>query len=510
MKKKPILIIIGLFLLPIVLRTVWYYRGIYLPSKDLQVPDFVGLSMDEPELSTPFVSEKTVSKGHIAVIFDQAHSNQYQISEIEAMVDDLLWQDAEVITLAEDEALGELLKNASAFVSIAPTKDFSDLEVQEVQSFVERGGRLLVIADPTRSTSEYVSSRAESVQVANKLLEPYHLAFRSDYAYNIDHHEGNFRNVYLSPNTSDDLTKKIDEVVFYAARTISSYETNLMAGDENTLSSLTDTGGDLSLAALAGNNNVLVIGDFTFLTSPYYQVADNYQFITNINRFLISGERQRTFADFPYFFSSPIGVYLTHGIALDNDLLQSLDGLKAVYAAQDLPLDIVENDNAEQDLIVLGLIPPDAELEPYLADLDIQFGTQVLPTATMQVTPTPTGDRNEEVVAETEIAPTANPVIARSNEIYIAGLGQIPRGEYNFFLLKGEKNRTLLIILADDQDELINMLDMLASGNISNCYTEGNIALCQQNNRGWKPTSTPVIPTQEVNETTPTATSEVQ
>lgn len=510
MKKKYILIVTGIFLLPIVLRTAWYYRGVYHPSKDLQVPDFVGLSMHEPELSTPFVSEKTATSGHITVVFDQAHSNQYQISEIEAMVDDLLWQDAEVITLAEDENLGELLRSANAFVSIAPTKDFSDLEVQEVQSFVERGGRLLVIADPTRSTSEYISSRAESVEVANKLLEPYHLAFRSDYAYNIDRHEGNFRNVYLSPKTSDDLTKKTDEVVFYAARTISSYETNLIAGDENTLSSLTDTGGELSLAALAGDN-VLAIGDFTFLTSPYYQVADNYQFITNIDRFLISGERQRTFEDFPYFFSHPIGVYLTDGISLDADLLQSLDELKEIYAAQDLPLDVIENDNGKQDLMVLGLIPPDAELDPYLTGLNIQFGTQTFPTATSQATPSTTNELTETETAVQETTPTPSTVSMRSNEIYISGLGQIPRGEYSFFLLKNDGDRTILIILADNQDDLIDMLDMLASGSTANCYIEGDIALCQHNNHTWKPTPTPIISEQVVSEeATPTAAGEAQ
>jgi hypothetical protein len=190
---------------------------------------------------------------------------------------------------------------------------------------------------------------------------------------------------------------------------------------------------------------------------------------------------------------------------LDNDLLQSLDSLKAVYTVKDLPLDIVENDDGDQNLIVLGLIPPNTELEPYLVGLNIQFGIQVLPTATLQITPAPTDEGIEEVAAET--TPTASPALVRSNEIYIAGLGQIPHGEYSFFLLKEEENRTILIILADNQNEVIDMLDMLASGDISNCYTEGNIALCKQNNQGWKPTSIPVVTSQEVDDTTPTATA---
>jgi len=503
MKARSILIAIGLFLIPVIARTLWYYQGIYIPGKNLQEPDFLSLEIPNPELSTPFAPDKIDTSENGMVVFDLAHSNQYQISEIEVLVDDLEWQGVQVTTLDENEDLGTILKGANAFVSIAPTKNFTEDEIQQIQLFVERGGRLLVIADPTRSSSEYTISRVESVQVANKLLEPFHLTFRNDYAYNVYEHEGNFRNVFIQPEDKNELTKNVSEVVFYAARTISSYEFNVMAGDENTLSSLTDTGGNLCLVALSGEN-VLAIGDFTFLTSPYYQVADNYQFLTNIVQFLISGERQKTFDDFPYLFSQPIGILASEKIVFDQELMAQIGELKEMYAMQDLPMEFLESDDEDYDLIVLGFIPPDQTIHDYLAGFDIQFGSQTKSVSVQQATPSGT------VESETEPTPTPTQSSLRSGQIYIGGLGQVPQDEFGFFFLKSENDRTMLIILSDNQDDLVDLLEMLVQGNLGNCYTENSIAMCEQNNIGWKPTSTPISESEEVFEATPTITIEVK
>ncbi len=503
MKARYLLLAIGLFLLPVIARTLWYYQGVYTPSKNLQTPDFLSLEIPNPELSTPVVSDivkNTVGAG--IVVFDLAHANQYQISEIEVLIDDLKYQGAEIVTLDEGEDLSTLLKGAAAFVSIAPTMNFTEDEIQQIQTFVERGGRLLVIADPTRSSSEYAISRAESVQVANKLLEPYQITFRNDYAYNVYDHEGNFRNVFLEPQDENELTKNISEIVFYAARTISSYQFNVIAGDENTLSSLTDAGGDLCLVALS-EGNVLAMGDFTFLTSPYYLVADNYQFITNISQFLVNGERQKTLDDFPFVFSNPIGILTTDKIILDQDLLEQISELKEMYAQQDLPIEFLESDNEEYDVIVLGLIPPDQTVNEYLAGFDIQFGPQTNSSAVPQITP-------DETV-EAKIEPSATPVPVqsplRSGQIYIGGLGQVSQGDFGFFFLKTENNRTILILLSDNQNDLMDLLALLAHGSLENCFIENSIALCAQNNTGWKPTPTPSIEIEETLQPTPTATA---
>lgn len=500
MKAKTILVVIGLFLIPILARTLWYYQGIYVPSKNLQTPDFLSLEITNPELSTPVLSAPVKTEKSGTVVFDLAHANQYQISEAEILVADLKERGAEIVTLDEGEDLATLLKEASAFVSIAPTMNFTEDEIQEVQAFTERGGRLMVIADPTRSSSEYATSRAESVQVANKLLEPYQIIFRNDYAYNVYDHEGNFRNIYLEPEAENELTEDIHQVVFYAARSISSYASNLLAGDENTLSSLTDTGGDLCLATQSGN--VLALGDFTFLTSPYYQVADNYQLVTNIGKFLLDGERQTTFDDFPYLFTHPIGILTSSKIVLDQDLLEQVSKLKEFYADQDLRVEFLEKDDETYDLILLGLIPPDETINEYLKGFDVQFTTQPRAAANAQPTVNATGEATEEAT----LTPTATQPALRAGQVYIGGLGQITQNDFGFLFLKTEEGRTVLILLSDNQDDLVDLLAIIPSGKLQNCYIENSIALCEQNKNGWKATSTPSVETEEAIQPTSTPT----
>lgn len=508
MKIRNILIAIALILIPVLVRSLWFYQGVYIPGKELQEPDFLELSIQNPELSTPDVSQREESQENAIVVFDLAHSNQFQLAEIDIVLDEILWQGGTIATLDEDEDLQNLLKTASAFISIAPTRDFSEEEVQAVQSFVERGGRLVVIADPTRSSSEYIVSRAESVEIANKLLEPYHLTFRNDYAYNIARHEGNFRNVYLQPLARDTLTSGVDEVVMYAARTISSYEDNLLAGDADTLSSLTDTGGELSLAALSGDN-VLALGDFTFLTSPYYQVADNYTFITNLVDFLMEAEREKTIEDFPFLFTRDIGILPSEDIELDNELVALISELKDLYAAQDLRVEFLEEDQSEYDLIILSLLPPSEDLDDYLSAFDIQFGASPRATNTPQPTPT-----LAEEIAET-VTPTTPPTepALRSDQIRIGGLGSVPQDEFAFFLLQEDNGRNILIILASDQTDLIDMLELMIDEDLSDCYTEDNITLCEQD--GYRVRTTPTLlpeieETEEPTTPTPEPTPETE
>ncbi|HOJ01553.1 MAG TPA: DUF4350 domain-containing protein [Anaerolineaceae bacterium] len=500
MKAKNLLIMVGLFLIPIIARTVWYYQGIYIPSKQLQTPDFLSLEIPQPTLSTSVASNAREIKKTGSVVLDLAHANQYQITEIEMLIDELKDRGAEIVTFDEGEDLNSTLKGAAAFISIAPTMDFSGDEIQQIQTFAARGGRLLVIADPTRSSSEYAISRAQSVKVVNTLLEPYHIIFRNDYAYNVYDHEGNFRNVYLEPLDKNELTENVERVVFYASRSISSYETNLLAGDANTLSSLTDTGGDLCMVALAGNN-VLAIGDLTFLTSPYYQVADNYQLIKNIGQFLMSGERQVTFDDFPNLFTKPIGILSGERIVLDQDLLAQINAVKELYAKQDLTVEFLEADDEDYDLIILGLIPPDQTIHKYLDGLAIQFGSQAGNTPT----PQPTAAETSAAATESITAQIPTQATLRAGQIYITGLGEVSQSDFGFFLLKSTSNRTMLLLLADNQGDLVELLSIVRYGSLKGCYVENAIALCEKNNSGWKPTPTPYVVFEETLELTPTS-----
>ena len=60
-----------------------------------------------------------------------------------------------------------------------------------MQDFVRRGGRLLILTDPTRSAVSYdyygygSATVMADVIAANSLLAPYDIAFVDDYLYNM-------------------------------------------------------------------------------------------------------------------------------------------------------------------------------------------------------------------------------------------------------------------------------------------------------------------------------------
>jgi hypothetical protein len=246
---------------------------------------------------------------------------------------------------------------------------------------------------------------------------------------------------------------------------------------------------------------VLALGDFTFLTSPYYQVADNYTFITNLVDFLMEAEREKTIEDFPFLFTRDIGILPSEDIELDNELVALISELKDLYAAQDLRVEFLEEDQSEYDLIILSLLPPSEDLDDYLSAFDIQFGASPRATNTPQPTPT-----LAEEIAET-VTPTTPPTepALRSDQIRIGGLGSVPQDEFAFFLLQADNGRNILIILASDQPDLIDMLEMMIDEDLSDCYTEDNITLCEQDGYRVRTTPTPIPEIEEIEEpTTPT------
>ena len=79
---------------------------------------------------------------------------------------------------------------------------------------VDRGGRLLILTDPTRSavTYDYYGYGSATVMAdviaANSLLAPYDIAFVDDYLYNMSAYEGNYRNVFFTDFSANPLTKE--------------------------------------------------------------------------------------------------------------------------------------------------------------------------------------------------------------------------------------------------------------------------------------------------------------
>lgn len=470
MKIKRILMALAFFSLPLLFRGLWFYRGFQLNNNSVDSPDFSEFTVIQPPLSTlPASTPSTIGNG-IKILFDQAHINKYTLAEIESLRNLLLQQGAEIIELRIKNDLAELLNKADAFVIITPADFYTTADLELIENFVQRGGRLLVIADPTRSYSEYDTEREISVILANEILEPFKISFRNDYVYNLTKNEGNYRNVFISPAVKNPLLNNISELVFYASHSLDTLTKVVLKGDENTLSSLDEQGDGLPVAALDESGNVLAIGDMTFMTTPYNMVADNYQLVINISRFLLLSSRSRTLADFPNLFTRPVSIRLDERIALDADLLSVIADLKHNFISDDLPLVILEREEPGFDQIILGIYPPNDQVKEYTDFFGINFDNgKYVPS---QVT---TPD------VESELPPPAlDDSLSDSSTFLIPGFGKIPSDGFGFAMLQNKLDQTTLILLADSQENIVKLLRLLVTGSLDLCLTIDFIAVCQQ------------------------------
>ncbi len=110
---------------------------------------------------------------------------------------------------------------------ILPNAPFSREEANLVEQFVLRkGGKLLLIADPTRRNE------------INSLAERFGIAFQPDYLYNTVDYELNFQNIFIRHFQADEITRELEQIALYTAGSIKSATPGLGFTDGNTRSSM--------------------------------------------------------------------------------------------------------------------------------------------------------------------------------------------------------------------------------------------------------------------------------
>jgi hypothetical protein len=353
----------------------------------------------------------------------------------------------------DERTLADQLKYAAAYISVCPTLSFSAGEVQLLQDFVGRGGRLLVLTDPTRSTARYDNSGFGNILVlsdaiaANTLTAPFGITFTDDYLYNMTEYEGNFRNVYIRKFGDHPITDGLLTVVLYAAHSVQTKTgTSLLLTSGSTQSSRTDASGEFSAAALDASGKVLAIGDVSFLQPPYNQVADNALWIQRIANFLLGAERIHDLKDFPFLFQRPVVIVPMSDLSLTASLLGPINTLQQDLAGVGIPSSVATEAIGGKDLIILG--------------------TYSSPGITRYVDPL--GITLPSVSSYADGAP----------EIYIPGLGPIPSTGIGLVLLSRVEGRTTLILLAEESFSLTDLMGVIGPNGFSNCFLQGNVAVC--------------------------------
>ncbi len=448
--KNRTLILIAVLL--IVLPPLSKYIGAYgfsspLAERDIPAPAYeTYLAELPPTPSGVALALPQPEYGGKVILLDAAHVNQYEQSELEPFITAISALGGRVEFVPDEASLFFMLKYASAYVSFSPSMPFTSLEAQELQKFVGSGGRLLLFADPTRVfygydffTGNYIS--LPDVNYLNPLLAPHGMAILNDYLYNLQENEGNFRNVQFTRFAANPLTENLNMVVFYGAHSVKvSQGAALLEADENTLSSLTDSGSSLTALGLSANGQVLAAGDFSFLTNPYAQVADNAQLLNALAAFAVQAERLPSLQNFPYLFQGAVNLSVGGETALQPAMLEPISRLQAVLSAVNVPLQIRATPTRNANLILLGTYEPTDTLAPYLS----RFGVN----------------------------------LDAPDYVEIRGYGTVEKNGAALLLLEQTGQTSTLLLLAPTTQDLPELIDILASGSLGNCIVQENIGVC--------------------------------
>ncbi|MGD8623662.1 MAG: DUF4350 domain-containing protein [Anaerolineae bacterium] len=515
--KKFALFILALLLLaaPTVARRFYFYEGTYQPEP-VPRPDLNQIR--EPAIeAAPFTDQPTAAEQGL-ILLDLAHDNRVETIELGVLQARLTAREQRLSTLDEADALASALRHARALVVISPGSDWTPGDIRLVEEFVARGGRLLLVGDPSRflpiydEWGDFLGLDHDSAHL-NGLASRFGLMFQSDYLYNTAENEGNFRNIRLSEFAAGPLVQDLEQLVFYAAHSITSQEPALITAGGATRSSANERTGDLAVAVLAGEGSVLALGDLTFMTEPYNTVYDNDQFVANLADWLSGAQRRYQLGDFPLFFDSPVDLVYAGDPLLNGHLLAGSSALQETLDIFELELTVSEAENEDRDTIFFGLYQQAEEVEPYLAAADVTLlitptaktgakeaeeeqqeeppavaptpaPTQPLTTTssltpTTPVTLTPTTSETLTPTAELEKPPQAR------DRLSIGSLGEMVITGTSLLLLENDGARQVLVVLADTEDGLDAAVGRLTEGDLEGCLvdrgadgTQYSLALC--------------------------------
>ena len=479
------------FLTPFAVRYLQYYRltGSERSSPPRYVVDGV------PIIPTPAAGEfqdaaepgPSISGGMTGIaLLDLAHENQFELAEL-TYLDGLLTSRGFDLLPYTGSDLSSALRSAGAFIAISPLQGYSAAEVLAVREFVNRGGRLLLVGDPTRyevafdEDDIFAEPVIRSAQIPlNDLANAFDVTFRGDYLYNTSENEGNFRNIVISESgLSDELTflDGLEKLVFYSSHSLDLGPSSMpvLSGDDQTWSSATDRPGGLILAAMGSENEdsgqVLALGDFHVLTDPYNSVFDNAAFVARVADFLVEGGRSTEgLASFPYFFRPPVDHVYSGNPDLGPDAFDEVIALQESFRDIGLPLALVSEPDPEHDTLLLGLYNQADDVAELLERAGIEM---VIRPAIQPVLAGAEDSAGESSAAERRVIESA--------------LGTVQMSGTALIMLDTNGDRQQLVVLAASGDGLesaVNRLEAAApvSGvDLSDCLLQDDLALCPTN-----------------------------
>ena len=339
---------------------LFFYRGAYAgpPGAPVEFPSGGVAGANDGTQWSPSAADRSGG----LVLLDTLHSNGFSSREILTLRTRIVAQGYDLELLGNfaraSEAdrrtqFTERLRQADTLVVITPLVAYSDGEVDLIEDFVRKGGKLVMVSDPGRRDQ------------MNTLAQRFGVQFRPDYLYNQVENDKNYQNIFVRDFRPDELTAGLDTIVLFTAGSITSSGPGLAVADARTESAVAENNGDLYVMARAADRNVLAISDFTFMIPPYDSTADNDHLLSNIIDFATTSDRTFDLADFPHFYQTgpDDGVQILLG---RPDLLGSGAKLKNGLKDYGISADIQGTEDVSRDTVFLGLHDDALQVRQYL------------------------------------------------------------------------------------------------------------------------------------------------
>ncbi|AZH26622.1 DUF4350 domain-containing protein [Haloplanus aerogenes] len=227
------------------------------------------------------------------VVIDRGHSNRFTRADIEPLVDALV-REGYNVRFYTDGDLATVLDGADAFLVIDPGAEYLPGDVDDVRQFTGNGGRLVMIGEPDRTA---ISASLLGTSIQNQesrlttLASRYRMSVDTEYLYNQENADGTFKHVLVRP-TGDGGLEGVERTAMYTAAAVTAQNgTVLLRSAPSTHKSGSDeVTGEYPVAVQ--RNNVLLLGDKTFMSGDRYRVADNEQLVAYVAEFMIEGDYQ--------------------------------------------------------------------------------------------------------------------------------------------------------------------------------------------------------------------------
>ena len=377
----------------------FFYQGSYEPPPSLDIP--YGQITSPAVPPGDFVDSPAAQVKRGLFLVDALHSNAFGKNEIVTLRSRVANRGYDVEFIGDPGADGrgpdeekdrlylleEKLRRADSFMVALPQAAYSDAEASLVERFVRKGGKLLLVSDPTRP------------QQINTLAERFGLNFQPDYLYNVVDYDLNFQNIFIREFQPDELTVGLDVITLYTAGSVRSSGPGLAFTGANTKSSLVETNDGLYPIALGDSRNVLSIADFTFMVPPHNSLLDNDRLVSNIADFLTTSEREFDLADFPHFFEA--GLDKGADILLGQPSLWSTGTeLRNGLSAAGISSRMRGVEDVSRDAVFLGLYEDAAQVSQYLqaagVRVDDTLGAPFAPDLDLEGTAITVLDRNQD------------------------------------------------------------------------------------------------------------------